>query len=146
MGCARCVNRREFLAGTGGVALAAALAACGDGVISGVQGGTIVPPPATDRVIVKVADFPGLAAVGTLVKVSAFFAAKRTGQATFEAFNMSCTHEGCLTDIVNGQRFDCPCHGSRFDNTGAVVNAPATRPLAKLPTAYNATTDELTIN
>lgn len=146
MPCERCLNRRDFLASTGGAAFAAALVACGDGTISGVKGDPGKIPPVVGQITVKVADFPALAAAGTLVKVSSFIAAKRIDASSFDAFNMSCTHEGCLTEIVSGQRFDCPCHGSRFDSNGAVVRNPATRPLDKLATSYNAATDELTIN
>jgi Rieske Fe-S protein len=146
MPCERCLNRRDFLA-TGGVALAAAVAACGDGTVSGIAGAPIDDDAiGSTRVVVKVDDFPGLASEGTLVKVSSFFAAKRTGAATFDAFSMACTHEGCLINVTAGLRFDCPCHGSRFDNNGQVVQGPAAVPLQKLPTSYNPTTDELTIN
>lgn len=147
MSCHDCVGRREFLAnGAGITALAAAIAACGDGTVSGVAAKVPVVIPGVDQVTVRVADFPGLAATGTLVQVSSFFAAKRTGPGAFDAFSMACTHEGCLTSITNGQRFDCPCHFSRFDADGAVVNGPAQRPLAKLVTSYDPVTDELTIN
>lgn len=150
MPCEHCLNRREFLAQTaGGAALAAAAAACGDGVVSGVS--SSVPRrnpsvPATEKVSIVVASFPGLVTPGVLVKVSSFFAVKRTGVDTFDAFSMACTHEGCLVDITNGQQFDCPCHGSRFDNDGLVLRDPATRPLQKLTTSYIQATDTLTIN
>lgn len=149
MACERCVNRRDFLAtATGSVVLALA-AGCGDGELSGVSPSVPrLPPnePPTDKVSIVVADFPPLANNGVLVKVASFYAVKRTGPETFDAFSMACTHEGCLTEITNGQQFDCPCHFSRFANDGSVLRGPATRPLQKLPATYNPATDTLTVN
>ncbi len=146
MSCQDCVNRREFLAHGGIVALAAAVAACGDGTLSGVAAKVPVIVPGVDRVVIQVADHPALATTGALVQVSSFFAAKRTGPDAFEAFSMACTHEGCLTSITNAAQFDCPCHFSRFDSNGAVLRGPASRPLARLVTSFDPVTGELTIN
>lgn len=149
MSCSRCVGRREFLArASSGLGLAAAVAACGDGIVSGVSPAPRRPPhvPPTESVTVVVANFPGLATVGVLVQVSSFFAAKRTGADTFDAFSMACTHEGCLTEITNGEQFDCPCHFSRFANDGSVLRGPARQPLQKLTTSFNPGTGILTIN
>lgn len=147
MSCRRCVSRREFLGrASAGLALGLAVSACGDGVVSGVavrrRPGELPP----DTVQVTVGDFPDLATAGVLVKVSDYFAAKRAEDDTFDAFSMVCTHEGCLTDIRNGERFECPCHQSRFAADGSVINGPAERPLVELATSYDPDTDVLTIN
>ena len=147
MSCDRCVSRREFLGrASAGLALGVIATGCGDGAVSGVAARRRAGERPAETVTVVVADFPGLAAMDVIVKVSDYFAAKRTGTASFEAFSMVCTHEGCLTEIRNGERFECPCHLSRFDDDGAVINGPAERPLFRLATSYDPATDVLTIN
>jgi cytochrome b6-f complex iron-sulfur subunit len=48
----------------------------------------------------------------------------------FLALHRKCTHLGCSVPWnEDEQRFACPCHASAFDLHGAVVNAPAPRPL-----------------
>lgn len=46
------------------------------------------------------------------------------------ALSRTCTHLGCKLNFREEERLlECPCHQSRFDLSGQVVNGPAKRPL-----------------
>jgi glycine/D-amino acid oxidase-like deaminating enzyme/nitrite reductase/ring-hydroxylating ferredoxin subunit len=48
------------------------------------------------------------------------------------AVSLRCTHLGCLLRFNAAERsWDCPCHGSRFDVDGGVLEGPAVSPLAR---------------
>jgi glycine/D-amino acid oxidase-like deaminating enzyme/nitrite reductase/ring-hydroxylating ferredoxin subunit len=60
-------------------------------------------------------------------------AAFRDEGGILHAVSASCTHLGCTVAWNDAERsWDCPCHGSRFDPDGAVLQAPATQPLRRL--------------
>ena len=59
------------------------------------------------------------------------------------ALYRKCTHLGCVVpwrpdeqsedSLAATGRFNCPCHGSRFDRYGVVKGGPAPRPLDIFP-------------
>lgn len=54
----------------------------------------------------------------------------RLADGGFLALSRRCTHLGCTVPWDEATRkFLCPCHASRFDETGMVLSAPAPRPL-----------------
>lgn len=50
------------------------------------------------------------------------------------ALNGICTHEGCIVAQHARPLFVCPCHGSRYTATGAVVQGPAPASLPRFET------------
>ncbi len=118
-------SRRDFLGELwrwAGGALAAASAAVLHRSLRGAA-----PHPREDVLpgsSVSAATAAGGAAIGEL------FVAGDAASPT--ALSLACTHLGCRVAPLPGGGFACPCHGSRYDASGAPVAGPARRPLARV--------------
>lgn len=57
-------------------------------------------------------------------------AASRDDAGAVHVLSARCTHLGCIVHWNPAERsWDCPCHGSRFAQDGAVLHGPAVEPL-----------------
>ncbi len=55
----------------------------------------------------------------------------RDDEGHLHALSATCTHLGCQVTWNDSERsWDCPCHGSRFDTAGRLLDGPATKPLS----------------
>ena len=75
--------------------------------------------------------------------IAGVFLVARTSTSTFVAIDATCTHEGCRVDSVSGTTYVCPCHGSRYNRNGQVVQGPARASLRQYTTSF--ANDVLTI-
>lgn len=55
----------------------------------------------------------------------------------FTAVLTRCMHRGCQVDAVEGHLI-CPCHGSEYDNDGAILKGPTLAPLIRYPVTGDA--------
>ena len=56
----------------------------------------------------------------------------RAKEGYFSAVSAVCTHLGCITNWKSEEGIiACPCHGSKFDKEGNVLEGPAPRPLPR---------------
>src|SRR3954454_23573518 len=83
---------------------------------------------------------PDVRSVGSIARGGAAFvrrgagkvAAYRDEDGTLHAVSAVCTHLGCQVQWNSAERsWDCPCHGSRFDVTGRVIQGPAVKDLER---------------
>lgn len=68
---------------------------------------------------------------GSLVRVDGTtVAAYRDTNGGLHSLSPTCTHLGCTVRWNRAEEsWDCPCHGSRFDVDGKILDGPATEPL-----------------
>ena len=153
------VTRRQFCAGACQMASCATLAtlasACsGDNGSptspSGGGGGTsplpVVSGQFTNSRVQVATSGSALANVdGTALveSVAGVFLVARTSTSTFVAIDATCTHEGCRVSSVSGATYVYPCHGSRYNRNGQVVQGPARASLRQYTTTF--ANDVLTI-
>ncbi len=135
----RNVSRREFLnyvwvgslaifmAASGGAMLAFAMPRFNEGEFGGMYTvGTVADKlPAPDAPPVNYPDVKFW-----LVNVGPKEAAKGGGIQGLMALYKVCVHLGCLYAWVDSTvRFECPCHGSKYQEDGTYIEGPAPRDL-----------------
>ncbi len=127
--------RRALLAGTGMLAVAAAVAGCssygGDTAQPEVPGAAPesapAPPAPGGEQLTSVSDVP---VGGGQVFPAQLTVVTQPEQGTFEAFSAICTHQGCTVKDVKGGTINCACHGGAFAIAdGSAVKFPAVDPL-----------------
>ncbi|MFE6223149.1 FAD-dependent oxidoreductase [Streptomyces sp. NPDC057854] len=60
-------------------------------------------------------------------------AVHRDDEGALHAVSAVCTHLGCLVAFNPAERtWECPCHGSRFDPDGRILQGPALHPLERI--------------
>ncbi|HIH74946.1 MAG TPA: FAD-dependent oxidoreductase [Methanosarcina sp.] len=70
---------------------------------------------------------------GAIVKIEGErVAAYRDRDGVLHTLDPSCRHMGCIISWNDAERtWDCPCHGSRYNATGEVIDSPAVYGLSK---------------
>ena len=111
------------VAGTAGLA---AVAGC-----SAKSSAAATPSSTGPDVLATVASIPVGNAVSATLDGKPILISQPTA-GNIVAFTAICTHQGC-TVAPAGKEFQCPCHGSVYAATGAVIQGPAPRPLAAIP-------------
>ena len=71
------------------------------------------------------------AGTGAVIRVRGEqWAVYRDEAGTLQALSARCTHLGCIVRFNDAEgAWECPCHGSRFDVDGSVIQGPANKPL-----------------
>jgi cytochrome b6-f complex iron-sulfur subunit len=122
-------TRREFLVGMSALPLAAHACAPFRYVPSQLENG---------RLVVSKEEF----GAGTFALVEAPnyplpIYLYRHDDGAFTAVLTRCMHRGCQVEPAEGHLV-CPCHGSEYDNAGAVLKGPTQLPLIRFPVTADA--------
>ncbi len=95
--------------------------------------------------VINLADYPELATSGGYAMITEKVIVIRKSKSKFIAINISCTHKKCDVEY-DGSSFECPCHGSTFDNSGKVTGGPASKNLKSYRTTFDVNSNTLTID
>ena len=85
------------------------------------------PPPPQQFDVGLSSNFP----VGSRTVIASVPAILIHSDDGFHALSLTCSHLGCTVEVKPGG-FTCPCHGSRYDNDGKLLEGPATKGLKTL--------------
>jgi len=137
------LSRREFAKLASLACLAAACSADGSPTAPAASGTTLTGNTLT----VPLSANPSLTQTNGMILVSSVrVLVFRLSSTEYGALSAICTHEQCTVSSFDGSRLTCPCHGSRFSTTGAVLNGPATAALRRYPATFDATAGTVTVD
>jgi cytochrome b6-f complex iron-sulfur subunit len=125
-------SRRLLLQGIGVAAVGLVVLGCGQSGSSEATASTTACGSATcidlgDPANAKLAAVGGAMLVDTANDTVMVI---RTSATEVIALSAICTHSGCSMDFdASRNLLTCPCHGSEFDESGAVTRGPANRAL-----------------
>lgn len=128
--CSHPLARRSFVGGSVGLVLVAGCAGSAE-----AWEPTAVPVGEGGRVELDLKDFPQLVSAGGMValrpgKARRPVLVQRLEGDEVRVISLRCTHFGCTVRWDNEEQvLRCPCHGSRFDDGGAVLKGPAKKAL-----------------
>lgn len=90
------------------------------------------PPPSSGNIIdLSSSEYAALKNVGGFAYKGNIIII-RINASQYVALSKICTHESCEVSFNStAGQVVCPCHGSRFDTSGSVLQGPATRSLTK---------------
>jgi cytochrome b6-f complex iron-sulfur subunit len=118
-------SRRNFLASVGRLSFVAGLAGIFTSTMRFLLPNVLYEPP-TNFTVGSVDQFPPDSI--TFLEEHRMFVFRRPEG--LYAVSSECTHLGCNVRWNAGRKgFDCPCHGSTFDQDGKNVSGPAPKPL-----------------
>lgn len=90
-----------------------------DGNTGGNTGGSGIEIDLTDSAYSALAAVGGFAYKGDIIVF-------RTSETSYMALSKLCTHSQCtITYNHSSGNLPCPCHGSKFNTSGGVINGPA---------------------
>lgn len=129
------LGRREFLGACACALCTVVAAGCASLVTRQVT-------PVNGEIDLALMQYPELSEAGGSLKILPEGAVEplyvlALGDGTYSVLSPVCTHLGCTVEI-QGERLVCPCHGSTYDRSGAVLQGPAMAPLARYPSRLSA--------
>lgn len=138
-------SRRGVLLGATAITLTAGCAAADTATtsvtsVAGEASSAATSAADAATTLAKTTDIP---VGGAKVFADAKVVVTQATEGDFKALTAVCTHRGCTVAAMTDGELTCPCHNSKFDYTGAVLNGPATQPLAAQPITVDGDTISL---
>jgi cytochrome b6-f complex iron-sulfur subunit len=91
------------------------------------------PAPPSEYDLGLASDYPP----GSRIVLAYIPAAIIHNDSGFLALSLVCTHLGCTVEQQLDGNYECPCHGSRYDQQGYVMRGPSNKQLNRLKVETN---------